>query len=924
MKKIIKCFTLLALLLLPTWALAIDFTPSAGDPSVVYLGYIFGTVNGVLSGSGSQILGKMFNVFNMSILMLGSLVAIYTTVMAVLNTGQDGEFLGKKWSSLFVPLRMLFGVLLIAPTTTGYSLIQVAVMWIVLQGVGAANYVWAEVMDYLQQGNSLFSTGTTGGSSAYNTVYPLMQTAAESVTCLEGLNLSLQKLTTSSEYSTGSYQAMPSMSPFYSVIQAINQTLNETPPTTTQGIPMPCYATACGATQQDATNWGFLNGICGELYFNSTSNAMQSVPASSTVYNMTGIQTTQYSNAQSAQTSASTGQTSSDGTLTNTVLLGLQQALLTIDAGIQPMVFNYCGAQCPTGYNCGSSQTYPYQFLVMSVPAGSTTCLTPTTNPLLNVTTGGVSTYFPWFYWNPYQLNGLSDVLANATNTYIGLASNYITGGSGLNTSSDWLQAGNYFFQLISYVGGSQSFNGNFSINNVTSNNYGYNGATWSFSWGGSYPGPSTPPNTNASAAWLGIMATVPSGSSTFTTNLLQNCNGGGSAGNCLPYTNVPSDAQDYLQGIMLPLVATQNIGMVQGSSCTTSASTPITTPNYVVGNFLSCQSYQNGIPAPMTAASSVASSSAGAGALSVLMGGAYTLYTDIQNLTADTGTANNPVIQMMTIGSDCINTGFSTWLITSVLSMTATMLMGAIPSVTMSQGLGTFFNAFMSLVLALAIPLIAAGGMLLYYFPMMPFMIYAFGVIGWFIGVIEGMVAAPVVGIGIMHPEGHDIFGKGDQALMLLLNMFLRPSLMVFGLITSIMLVYISVWIINSGINNTISAISGQATSFASTSSGMGYIAIPLVYTAIVFNVVGKCFSMITILPDKVTRWLSGGLQESLGSEMSGLADKVQGAASAGMSAYGQAIGKSGEGMQAAGLKGGEELSKSGGDGGAGAGGAG
>ncbi len=40
----------------------ISFTPVPGDVSVVFLGNIFGSVDGVLAGSGSQIIGEMFTV----------------------------------------------------------------------------------------------------------------------------------------------------------------------------------------------------------------------------------------------------------------------------------------------------------------------------------------------------------------------------------------------------------------------------------------------------------------------------------------------------------------------------------------------------------------------------------------------------------------------------------------------------------------------------------------------------------------------------------------------------------------------------------------------------------------------------------------------------------------------------------------------
>lgn len=820
-RKMYSLLTVLLLTCLPAWALAINFTPSANDPSVVYLSYIFGVVNGVLSGSGTQILGKMFNVFNMSILMLGSIIAVYTTIMAVLNSGQDGEFMGKKWSSLFVPLRVLLGVLLIAPTTTGYSLIQVGVMWIVLQGIGAANYIWSEVLDYLNQGGTLFTSASSNSSGSYSTFYSAMNSFSESIFCLNAMGMAVQKLTTNSTYtSAGSaYLSAPSVTPYYSVMNTLTTNI---------------YAASTAATTVNMPNfsgvdsgWAFLNGMCGQLSY-----------------------------------SGGTVQTSSQQVDTSTVPLGIQQAMGDLNMAISPLVNNTCAVVCPTNpaTDCTVS-TYPYSPTVAAseVPAS---CAGPST------TNGGyalstISGNFPYYYWYNNSISDSSyvDAVSNATNAFIGMVSSYSTPSTALQgNTSDWLQAGNYFFQLMSYVGGAQTTNG----------------ATFNVMYSAS-PNQFQGTGSNTSIPWTGIP--VSNGSS---YSYLSQCTSGQAQG-CTSYpSNVPqSMTQQYLQGLLLPLVASAN----------TSTATA-----YVVGNFLSGQANQGSPPpAPMSSANSV--TDMGSSASAALFAGGQDLFNEIQSLTEVTSTSSNPVLIMMQIGNEMIQVAFNTWLITTLLSLGITLATAFIPCESIASGFLPFTNAILSMVMALAMPLIAAGGMLLYYFPMVPFMIYAFGVMGWFFGVIEGMVAAPIVGIGIMHPDGHEVFGKGEQAIMLLLNMFLRPSLMVFGLVVSIMLVYISVWIINSGINNSIEAINGQATVWADMQTGMGYFMVPIVYVIIIFNVTNKCFTMIYVLPDKVTRWLSGGMQESLGSDMGGMVESVKGASSAGMSSYGSAIGQGGGG---------------------------
>jgi defect in organelle trafficking protein DotA len=119
------------------------FPPSAQDQSLYYLGQLFGYVGNLLPVQNpSMIVATMFKTFNTFMLVLGAFMIVYTTVVGLLATAHEGEFMGKKWSGLWVPLRSLFGIAALFPTASGYSGLQIAMMWIVIQGVGAADTVW--------------------------------------------------------------------------------------------------------------------------------------------------------------------------------------------------------------------------------------------------------------------------------------------------------------------------------------------------------------------------------------------------------------------------------------------------------------------------------------------------------------------------------------------------------------------------------------------------------------------------------------------------------------------------------------------------------------------------------------------------------------------------------------------------------------
>src|SRR3990167_807160 len=127
------------------------FTPPATDQSVGYLATIFGDVGGVIpsnvASGGMNILSVMFLTFNSVALTIGALIVVYMTVMGVIMTAHEGEFM-KKWHSLWTPLRAVMGIAALIPTASGYCGLQILMMWVVVQGIGAADSVWSTALSY--------------------------------------------------------------------------------------------------------------------------------------------------------------------------------------------------------------------------------------------------------------------------------------------------------------------------------------------------------------------------------------------------------------------------------------------------------------------------------------------------------------------------------------------------------------------------------------------------------------------------------------------------------------------------------------------------------------------------------------------------------------------------------------------------------
>ena len=132
------------------------FAIPAGDASISYLQQLFGNVSGVLCPAGGascagdiNILSTMFKTFNSIILVIAVLLLIYVTIIAVVGTAHEGEFMGKKLNNIWIPIRAVLGIALLVPTGAGYCGIQIIMMWVIVQGIGAANTVWFTALSYI-------------------------------------------------------------------------------------------------------------------------------------------------------------------------------------------------------------------------------------------------------------------------------------------------------------------------------------------------------------------------------------------------------------------------------------------------------------------------------------------------------------------------------------------------------------------------------------------------------------------------------------------------------------------------------------------------------------------------------------------------------------------------------------------------------
>ncbi len=140
-----RYFLLILAIFAPGFAHAADlFDIPAQDMSIKMLNALFGELVEHDIGIKKDPILEPIKALNSGALIVGGILAAYTILAGTVGTAHDGQMLGKKLSSVWVPIRYSIGTALVLPVIGGgYCVIQLLVVWVIVQGIGLASSVWS-------------------------------------------------------------------------------------------------------------------------------------------------------------------------------------------------------------------------------------------------------------------------------------------------------------------------------------------------------------------------------------------------------------------------------------------------------------------------------------------------------------------------------------------------------------------------------------------------------------------------------------------------------------------------------------------------------------------------------------------------------------------------------------------------------------
>ena len=207
-----------------------------------------------------------------------------------------------------------------------------------------------------------------------------------------------------------------------------------------------------------------------------------------------------------------------------------------------------------------------------------------------------------------------------------------------------------------------------------------------------------------------------------------------------------------------------------------------------------------------------------------------------------------NPLAQLAQIGN---------WLIDKSMILLALAWGGsAIAAFTGSETLAAFTGGISALLTILGMVGFGAGILLMYVTPLLPFVRFMFGVAGWLINILEAIIAIPLVAIAHLNTSSSGISGDmARRAYFMIFSIFLRPALLIVGLVVSLMMFIVSIGILNDMYKAAVLGFMGTSTGGAG--GGFSIIMYTVMYVGLAYGLCNLCFKLIEEIPNHAMNWI-------------------------------------------------------------------
>ncbi|OIN87825.1 MAG: hypothetical protein AUJ12_00540 [Alphaproteobacteria bacterium CG1_02_46_17] len=218
--------------------------------------------------------------------------------------------------------------------------------------------------------------------------------------------------------------------------------------------------------------------------------------------------------------------------------------------------------------------------------------------------------------------------------------------------------------------------------------------------------------------------------------------------------------------------------------------------------------------------------------------------------------------------------TGLGKGLVEASIRNLALALTGQVGQIFSGEIMGPLAGGASALFYTAASTTLTAGFILYYVLPFLPFVYFFFAVGNWVKGIFEAMVGVPLWALAHIRIDGDGLPGSAAlNGYFLIFEIFLRPILIVFGLIASVSIFAAMAIVFNSIFDLAVYNVGGVDLSpvtcrTPNSADVMDMVRGPIdqffytvMYAVVMYIMALSSFKLIDLIPNKILRWMGASV---------------------------------------------------------------
>ena len=169
-------------------------------------------------------------------------------------------------------------------------------------------------------------------------------------------------------------------------------------------------------------------------------------------------------------------------------------------------------------------------------------------------------------------------------------------------------------------------------------------------------------------------------------------------------------------------------------------------------------------------------------------------------------------------------------------------------------SALATMASMLAPMLITFGVTLFVPGFILFYLLPALPFINFILGCITWLISILQAVIAIPVIAIAHITPNGEGLPSASARgAYIMILQIFLRPVMMIFGLFVCMLLA-------NSGLVFASMLFIDVTNAGMTSGDPLSQLIYFILYASLCYGIVHASITAIDDFPLKAVSWIGGG----------------------------------------------------------------